>query len=81
MNIYLKKGNVEGRQKYIWSLTQDANVVAILEVKAVNSGVDIEKIVAQTPSIWFKRDLKLENQKLDKDAAELRKELAGFMEA
>ena len=81
MNIYLKKGDVEGRTKYFWSTTQGSNIVAVLEVKTVAADVDINQIVAQTPSIWMKRDLKIENQKFDKDAAELRKELAGFMEA
>ena len=79
MQVYLKKGDVEGRTKYFWSTTQGNNIVAILEVKTVAADVDINQIIAQTPSIWMKRDLKIENQRIDKDAAELRKELAGFM--
>ena len=55
MNIYLKKGDVEGRTKYFWSTTQGSNIVAILEVKTVAADVDINRIVAQTPSIWAEK--------------------------
>ena len=55
MQVYLKKGDVEGRTKYFWCTTQGGNIVAILEVKTVAADVDINRIVAQTPSIWAEK--------------------------
>ena len=52
MLVYLKKGDAEGRTKYIWSTQPGANVVATLEVKEVSPGINLEKIVNATPSIW-----------------------------
>ena len=55
MFVYLKKGDVEGRIKHVWSTQPGANVVATLEVKEVSPGINLEKIVNATPSIWSAR--------------------------
>ena len=55
MNIYLKKGDVEGRTKYIWSTQPGANVVATLTVKTVAPTINLEEIVAHSPSIWAEK--------------------------
>lgn len=55
MFVYLKKGDIEGRTKYLWSTQPGAGVVATLEVKEVSPGINLEKIVNATPSIWNAR--------------------------
>ena len=52
MQVYLKKGDVEGRTKYVWSTQPGFNVVATLEVITVAPNISIEKIVNATPSVW-----------------------------
>jgi hypothetical protein len=86
------KLDVEGRTKLYFSTTKTSDqVLAILEVKDVAQYVDVEAVIAQTGFFYPKKSIykveKTTEQKakeaLEQEAecAQLRAELAGFMEA
>jgi hypothetical protein len=91
MQVFIMNRSVEGRTKLYFSTTKTSDqVLAILEVKDVAQFVDLEAVIAQTDCFYPKKSIykceKTTEQKakesLEQEAecAQLRVELAGFME-
>jgi hypothetical protein len=92
MQVFILNRDVEGRCKLYFSTKKTSDqVLAILEVKDVMQFVDVEAVIAQTGFFFPKKSIykfekspeQKQKEALEQEAecANLRAELAGFMEA